>query len=202
MNDIKVEDVINYCVRNFFIERCDFQQVYEEITTFGYWIKGFGPKNILEIGCKGGTFFIFSKFSTGKKVAVDIDDRNRELHYFMFGEDWKFFMGNSQTDEMKENVFNFCPEYDFIFIDGDHSYDGVKKDFELYKSLLSPRGYIVFHDIDPNHIFKDGLGGNVWKFWQDLDYGSKTNIITQKSSGKITCFGANEGFGGIGLWKP
>jgi cephalosporin hydroxylase len=203
MENVKVEDVVNYCVRDFFIDHCDFQQVYEEIITFGYWIKGFEPKNILEIGCKGSTFFLFSKFSNGKKVAVDIDDRNRELHHFMFGEDWKFFQGNSQTEEMKQKVSNFCLEYDFIFIDGDHSYNGVKKDFELYKDLLSPRGYVVFHDIDPNHIFKgDKGGGDVWQFWQDLNIGSKINIVAQKSSGIIKCFGANESFGGIGLWKP
>lgn len=203
MNNIKVEDVVNYCVKDFFIDHCDFQQVYEEILTFGYWVKGFEPKNILEIGSKGSTFFIFSKFSTGKKVAVDIQDNIKNLHHFMFGEDWIFLQGDSQTEEMKNKIKNFCPEYDFIFIDGDHSYNGVKKDFELYKELLSPRGFVVFHDIDPDHIFKGNLGGgDVWKFWEDLDYGSKTNIVTQKSSGIITCFGAKERFGGIGLWRP
>ena len=203
MNDIRVEDVVNHCVRDFFINACDFQQVYEEILTLGYWIKGFAPNNILEIGSKGSTFFIFSKFSTGKKVAVDIADRRRDLHHFMFGEDFTFFVGNSQTEEMRNKVKEFCPEYDFIFIDGDHSYGGIKKDFELYKELLSPRGYAVFHDIDPNHMFKGNLGGgDVWKFWEDLDYGSKTMIITQKSSGVIKCFGVPERFGGIGLWNP
>jgi cephalosporin hydroxylase len=194
--------VVNHCVKDFFIDSCDFQQVYEEILTLGYWIKGFAPVNILEIGSKGSTFFIFSKFSTGKKVAVDIDDRRRDLHHFMFGEDFTFFVGDSQTEEMRDKVKDFCPQYDFIFIDGDHSYNGVKRDFELYKDLLSPRGYAVFHDIDPNHIFKgDRGGGDVWKFWEDLDYGSKTMIVTQKSSGIITCFGCSERFGGIGLWK-
>ena len=121
----------------------------------------------------------------------------------MFGEDYVFFVGNSQTEEMRNKVKDFCPQYDFIFIDGDHSYDGVKRDFELYKDLVSPRGFVVFHDIDPNHVFKGNLGGgDVWKFWQDLDYGSKTMLVTQKSSGKITCFGTKQGFGGIGLWKP
>ena len=203
MSDIKVEDVIDYCAQDFFIDACDFQQVYEEILTLGYWIKGFAPENILEIGSKGSTFFLFSRFSTGKKVAVDIDDRRRNLHHFMFGEDYVFFVGNSQTEEMRNKVKDFCPQYDFIFIDGDHSYDGVKRDFELYKDLVSPRGFVVFHDIDPNHVFKGNLGGgDVWKFWQDLDYGSKTMLVTQKSSGKITCFGTKQGFGGIGLWKP
>ena len=199
-----IQNLIDYHVKDFLIQPTLFQQVYEEITTFAYWLKGFKPNNILEVGFKGSTFHIFSELSTGKKVAVDIEDNGRTIwsHYMMYNEDFKLFIENSQTEETRDKIKEFCPQYDLIFIDGDHSYDGVKKDFELYKELLSPRGYIVFHDIDPDHIFKDGAGGQVYKFWQDLDYGSKTNIITQKSSGKITCFGKNEHFGGIGLWRP
>lgn len=39
-------------------------------------------------------------------------------------------------------------QIDFLFIDGDHSYEGVKSDFELYSNLLSPKGIIVLHDTD------------------------------------------------------
>jgi hypothetical protein len=39
---------------------------------------------------------------------------------------------------------------DFLFIDGDHSYEGVKKDFELYSKLLTDKGIIVIHDTDSN----------------------------------------------------
>ena len=203
MKDISVEDIINYCAQDFFIDKFEFQQVYEEITTLGYWLKGFAPENILEIGSKGSTFFIFSKFSTGKKIAVDIEDNRSKMQLMMYGEDFKFFVGDSHFWMTKQLVEEECSSYDFIFIDGDHSYDGVKKDFEMYKSLLSPRGYVVFHDIDPNHRFKGAAGGgDVWKFWEDLDYGTKTIIVTQKSCGKITCFGAPDGFGGIGMWRP
>jgi hypothetical protein len=120
----------------------------------------------------------------------------------MYGEDFKLFIADSQTEETRDKVKEFCPKYDLIFIDGDHSYDGVRRDFELYQDLLSPRGYIVFHDIDPEHVFRDGAGGEVYKFWQDIQHGSKTNIVTIKSSGTITCFGQKEHFGGIGLWRP
>jgi hypothetical protein len=40
---------------------------------------------------------------------------------------------------------------DILFIDGDHSYEGVKKDFELYSNLLSPKGVILLHDTDPDY---------------------------------------------------
>jgi predicted O-methyltransferase YrrM len=35
---------------------------------------------------------------------------------------------------------------DLLFIDGDHSYEGVKADWDLFSPLVSPFGVVVFHD--------------------------------------------------------
>ena len=35
---------------------------------------------------------------------------------------------------------------DFAFIDGDHSYEGVKQDWEIISPRMSPFGVVVFHD--------------------------------------------------------
>jgi predicted O-methyltransferase YrrM len=60
---------------------------------------------------------------------------------------------------------------DFVFIDGDHSYEGVKLDFELCQPLLSEHALVLFHDStwgyfpdDPN--CRPGLG--VPKFLDEL----------------------------------
>ena len=42
-------------------------------------------------------------------------------------------------------------QIDFLFIDGDHSYEGVKIDFELYSNLLTDNGIIIIHDTDGNY---------------------------------------------------
>lgn len=39
--------------------------------------------------------------------------------------------------------------FDFIFIDGDHTYEAVRRDFEDWFSLLSSNGIIAFHDSAP-----------------------------------------------------
>lgn len=49
--------------------------------------------------------------------------------------------------------------FDFIFIDGDHSFEGVKRDFDLYSQKLSLNGVIAFHDA---RVFENGWTSNGW----------------------------------------
>lgn len=58
------------------------------------------------------------------------------------------------------DVTNKIPDnIDFIFIDGDHSFEGVKKDFDLYASKLSSNGIIALHDA---RIFENGWTKPDW----------------------------------------
>jgi hypothetical protein len=65
--------------------------------------------------------------------------------------------------------------WSYIYIDADHSYKGVKKDFKLYWPRLEKKGYMSFHDIllkeHPEH---DNFG--VWKFWNEISNISKITI--------------------------
>lgn len=40
---------------------------------------------------------------------------------------------------------------DYLHIDGDHSYQGVKKDFDLYSTIMSENGIITIHDTDQSY---------------------------------------------------
>ena len=59
---------------------------------------------------------------------------------------------------------------DFLFIDADHSYEGVKKDFEIYSPLVRKGGIIAFHDIIPDYYAKRGIkpSSGVYKFWNEI----------------------------------
>jgi predicted O-methyltransferase YrrM len=43
-------------------------------------------------------------------------------------------------------VKNWTSPIDVLFIDGDHRYDAVKQDFEDWLPLVTPGGFIIFHD--------------------------------------------------------
>ena len=47
---------------------------------------------------------------------------------------------------LQDKYDNFKFNFDYIFIDADHRYEFVKKDFLDWLPLLSINGYIAFHD--------------------------------------------------------
>ena len=57
--------------------------------------------------------------------------------------DYRYIQGNSHLASTYENLIG---KYDIIFIDGDHSFDGVITDFQIYSKYLKDGGYIVFDD--------------------------------------------------------
>jgi hypothetical protein len=54
----------------------------------------------------------------------------------------------SNESYMKKTI-SFGIEFDLIFIDGLHTAEQVKKDFENALKILSPNGFIVLHDCNP-----------------------------------------------------
>ncbi len=52
------------------------------------------------------------------------------------------------------NAIKDIPLCDFIYLDGNHSYEYVKKDIEIYSKKLSDKGIIAGHDIRLNGVKK------------------------------------------------
>ena len=127
--------------------------------------------NMIEIGSYMGEsaqMFASSGLFRGEILCIDPWDLGDEPHWEE-DKDWRFveneFYHNmrfwpkgSKADWCNIKVIKSksqdCHElvldryYDFIYIDGDHSYEAVKRDIELYLPKLKKGGLIAGHDYD------------------------------------------------------
>lgn len=63
---------------------------------------------------------------------------------------------------------------DVLHIDGDHSYDGVRADWEMYSPLVRPGGLILIHDV-ANSIDAPDVGS----FWrQELEIQFNGTVVS------------------------
>ena len=125
------------------------QQRREEFVAFIASVESYlarNPRKILDIGTnKGGTALMFQHIADEGCVSVDIQEREGGIPNEWFTK-VHFITGDSSSPEIIEEIKQKGP-YDLIFIDGDHSYEGTKRDWELAKALISRPGVIGFHDI-------------------------------------------------------
>lgn len=150
-----------------------------EIVDFMKVARGIEPETVLEIGTgAGGTLFLFTRVSKPDSVLVSIDlppsavgigyPRWKERLYRSFARNSQrieLVRGNSHEDSTVSAVKQTLGSrgVDVLFIDGDHTYEGVKKDFDLYSPLVRKGGIVAFHDIVPHHIRKDIRVPDFWK---------------------------------------
>lgn len=134
--------------------------------------------NVLEIGVyKGGTIKAWTQILPyeARIVGVDLpsgpygggfnDQEAKWIEGLAQGEQTiKLFALDSHDEKTLETISEFGP-FDFLFIDGDHTYEGVRKDFEMYSHLVRDGGYIAFHDVAEHTNYHDV---KVHVFWQEL----------------------------------
>lgn len=160
-----------------------------EITQFTEWLVNQNINNFIEIGCKlGGTFQILCELSKGKKISIDLPGgvhggwmtynhpylgdiyKIRNTYFINKYENVHMVTGDSHKTETLNDVKSILnnEKVDLLFIDGDHTYEGVKQDYLLYKELVNIGGYIVFHDINDTQHHRD-RNVFVGKLWNTLE---------------------------------
>jgi len=106
-------------------------------------------------------------FDSQSDTKVSIERADRNVRYFG-GNTFALFEGNSTDDKVRKRALNYLrEEFTMLYIDGDHTLDGVKKDFEIYSKYLVPGGVIVFDDYNNDAWpgvteFIDGLDKTGW----------------------------------------
>jgi predicted O-methyltransferase YrrM len=75
---------------------------------------------------------------------------------------------------------------DLIFIDGDHSYEGVLADFRHWTQFLRPGGHLLFHDAYPRQLAPAAVG--VTKLVEEISANHSDRFIHQAPVGSIAHF--------------
>lgn len=136
-------------------------QLRDEIKALTYLVEKEQPQSVLEIGtAKGGTFYIWSRYlnSVDKLISLDLpngrfgggydEQKTNIFREFVPSKEMHFVRNDSHQDDTYEAVAKLVDDgIDFLFIDGDHTYEGVKQDFEMYSELVAEDGVIALHDI-------------------------------------------------------
>jgi predicted O-methyltransferase YrrM len=179
------------------------QQVKEELTQFLKIVASQDPKTVLEIGTStGGTLFALSKLVNPQSLIISIDLPGgkfgggysgwRTQYYKSFAtkrQSMKLVRQNSHSKSTLQKIKNILAgrKLDLLFIDGDHTYLGVKRDFEIYSGLVRKGGIIAFHDIA---VEPPESGCEVHKFWAELKRQFPHKEIIENP---------NQGWAGIGI---
>jgi predicted O-methyltransferase YrrM len=160
-------------------EKISAKQVPYEINTLYDMVQQSKPRYICEIGTyRGGTLYLWCKAAVQNATIISCDlpngldnaySKNRIKFYRHFAQKKQklyFIAADSHSTDtvnlVKAKLGN--AQLDFLFIDGDHLYNGVRSDFELYRPLVCKGGIIAFHDILP----RDLPHVQVDKFWNEV----------------------------------
>ncbi len=173
-------------------------QQREELVSLASFVSALRTENVMEIGSfNGGTFYILCQLakSNGMKLSLDfwkgweperLEARNKIFE--TWGNNIHAFDMDSHLVSTVRTVASVLDgrRLDFLFIDGDHSYTGVKLDYFMFKDFVKPGGWIGFHDINKPSEGVTQEQVEVHQFWDEL-IGNKIE------------FNVNGGWGGIGL---
>jgi predicted O-methyltransferase YrrM len=136
-----------------------------EIAAFLSYMAALRPRVVMEIGtASGGTLFLLARAATPDALLISLDlpggsfgggyrAWRKPLYHSFARENQRIILlrGDSHDLALANRVRAILAgrPIDVLFIDGDHSYEGVKADFENYSPLVRPGGLIAFHDIVP-----------------------------------------------------
>jgi cephalosporin hydroxylase len=157
-------------------QRLNAQQKVAELAPLIALLRRRRIRVVLEIGtAEGGTFYVWARVAASDAVLVSVDlavhadgaleQRLRELAGP--GQQVRLVVGRSQDAETAAAVQRALNgrRIDFLMIDGDHTYDCVRADWNLYAPLVHTGGLIAFHDILPHY---PDLNVGVNQLWNEL----------------------------------
>ncbi|HEU0151717.1 MAG TPA: glycoside hydrolase family 99-like domain-containing protein [Arenimonas sp.] len=147
---------------------------------FAFWItEALAPEVLVELGTHHGTSFLaFCQAVAARRLgtrAFAVDTWQGDEHAGFYGEDvyeqLQGIVGAKYPAFARLMRMRFDDaiaafedgSIDLLHIDGLHTYEAVRHDFESWLPKLSRRGVVLFHDIA---VRERGFG--VWRLWDEL----------------------------------
>lgn len=147
---------------------------------FAAWIISiFRPRIFVELGTRSGTSYLTFCQSVAEHglsttcYAVDTWQGDEHAGFYdesVFNELKEYNQAHyARFSSLLRMTFDEAVAYfsdgsiELLHIDGLHTYEAVKHDFETWLPKLSPHAVVLFHDIN---VRERGFG--VWKFWEEL----------------------------------
>ena len=155
-------------------------QIEEEFRALIAEVQKIGPAVVVEIGtARGGSFLAWCRNASELAISIDLPggihgggyavQRGRLYAEFARGRTTRAVLlrEDSHSDQTVQKVRSILAgrPIDFLFIDGDHRYAGVSRDYALWKGLVRPGGLIGFHDV-VHHPERTSI--DVHRFWAEL----------------------------------
>lgn len=147
---------------------------------FGAWlVAAQEPSILVELGSHTGmSYAAFCQAIAAERLGTKcfaVDTWQGDEHAGFYGDDvFNELSGYNQThysgfSRLLRMTFDEAAGYfadgsvDLLHIDGLHTYDAVKHDFETWLPKLSDRAIVLFHD---TNIRERGFG--VWEYWSEI----------------------------------
>jgi glycosyltransferase involved in cell wall biosynthesis/cephalosporin hydroxylase len=163
-------------------------QVPSELAALLDYVRVGSPRTVVEIGTAlGGTFCALAWAAADDATLISVDLRHgefgggyprwRALLYRSFKRSLQrvvLIQGDSHRPDTLDAVRHALrgAGIDVLFIDGDHTFEGVRADFEMYSPLVRPGGLVAFHDIvtpDPARFPNVRVcAGGVPGYWAEI----------------------------------
>lgn len=172
-----VPGLVDFVIGNYLFSA---GQAPSELTALGEILAARRPERALEIGtARGGTLLFLTRLASPQATIVSVDlpggkfgggyGRTRAWLYKRFArrrQRLQLLRGDSHSSNTLDKVKAALrgQELDYLFIDGDHTYEGVKQDFEWYAPLVRKGGVIALHDIAAH----PSTGCEVSRFWNQI----------------------------------
>lgn len=156
-------------------------QFQEEFLALARLVHSRRPRTVLEIGtADGGTLFAHARLAASDALVISIDLPKgafgggypawRKSLYESFagpGQRIELLQADSHSPATADALETILAgrRIDYAFIDGDHTLEGVRQDFELCRRFAATNGVIALHDVVEH---PPSTGCEVHDFWTEV----------------------------------